>query len=75
MLRTIQWLDKLSAMKCDFVARGMLPGGHAVRPNISQLIAPSRSSDSEEDGDDDDDRPVDDTGVLGSVVLARSRGT
>jgi hypothetical protein len=75
MLLINQRLDKLSAMRCDFAARGMLPAGHAEGGQISHILRPLRSThDSEEDHDSE---PVEGPGqeVLGLVILAKTRGT
>ena len=67
MLLTIQRLDKLAAMRSDFVARGMLPGQRPA--NVPQVTRP-------DDNEDEDDSPVEDSeNVLGHVSLARTCGT
>ena len=72
MLLINQRLDKLAAMRTDFVERGMLPGRHhanSTPQGPERLGIPT-------DGDDDDDNdkgPVDED-ILGHVRLARNRG-
>jgi hypothetical protein len=76
MLKTNQRLDKLSAMRADFVARGMLPAGHMPPPNVSFLPRPIDNQpvcDNDDGNDNDDIGPVD-ANVLGHVVLARVCG-
>jgi hypothetical protein len=75
MLRVNERLDKLSAMRVDFVARGMMPAGHRPPAGTSFLHRPlgEYSHPSQDESDDDDEGPVDDN-VLGNVVLARKRG-
>jgi hypothetical protein len=38
MLVTNQRLDKLAAMQSDFIARGMLPGGHKLGKNMTTHV-------------------------------------
>ncbi len=66
MLRTNQRLDKLAAMRADFVERGMLAPSHntAATPRVSSTADLQ---------DDEDCAPVDDI-VESSVVLAQTRG-
>jgi hypothetical protein len=71
MLRTNQRLDKLTAMCCNFVSRGMLPGGHASGRTLSHVLPRSVGGNGAES---DDEGPADEDVVLGSVVLARTRG-
>ena len=73
MLLINQRLDKLAAMRTDFVERGMLPGRHNAN---STLQGPERlriPTDGDGDDDDDDQGPVDED-ILGHVRLARNRG-
>ena len=73
MLNTNQRLDKLAAMRSDFVARGMLPAGHAPGRNVS-LIAPLHQAGINDiDAEDDDEGPVEEN-VDGHVSLARTCG-
>jgi len=62
MLLTIQRLDKLTAARADFVARGMLPPSYAPAPEPVRL----------RDNDDDEGEPPDEF-VDGNVTLARTR--
>ena len=72
MLITIQRSDKLAAMRADFVARGMLPGGHKSGKNMTtHIFKPKYSS----HGEEDDAWPAEEGDVLGNVVLAQTRGT
>jgi hypothetical protein len=71
MLVTNQRLEKLAAMQSDFVARGMLPGGHKSGKNMTtHVFEPKYSS----RGEEDDAWPAEEENVLGNVVLARTRG-
>jgi hypothetical protein len=70
MLITNQRSDKLAAMRSDFVAHGMLPGGHKSGKNMTTYTFKPNSSRSEED----DTWPAEEEDVLGNVVLARTRG-
>lgn len=71
MLVTNQRLEKLAAMRSDFVARGMLPGGHKSGKNMTtHVFEPKYSS----RGEEDDAWPAEEENVLGNVVLARTRG-
>ena len=60
MLLINQRLDKLAAMRSDFIARGMLFGQNKPQDNNN-------------DDDKEDDGPVEEN-VLGNVSLARTRG-
>jgi hypothetical protein len=62
MLTVIERLDKLAAMHSDFVARGMLPAGHAPGRNVSYML------------ESQDEGPVEGEVVLGHVEMARTRG-
>ena len=75
MLRINQRLDKLGAMRSDFIARGMLLGGHTSRQHMSLFLKPSVVGLGGEDEDDEDDGPVEGNNVLAHVILAQSRGT
>ncbi|KAH9957482.1 hypothetical protein BGW80DRAFT_1185947 [Lactifluus volemus] len=76
MLRVNEHLDKLSAMRSDFVARGMMPAGHRPPAGTSflhsNLDEHPPTNGNQDESDDEDEGPVDDS-VLGHVVLARSR--
>jgi len=83
MLVINQRLDKLAAMRSDFVARGMLLAGYSpnrdsktpcgLRP---QQPGSKRScADEQDDNDDDNEGPVDSDDALGRVVLGRRHGT
>jgi hypothetical protein len=61
MLLTNQRLDKLAAMRSDFVARGMIPASHA------NVLIPST------DHEDDEEGPSEGEVVDGHVDLARTR--
>ena len=74
MLQINQWLDKLAAMRSDFVARKMLPGGHASGRQISQILKPSEMIPDDEGGDENDAWPVEGHNVLAHVTLAQTRG-
>jgi len=66
MLQTNQWLDKLAAMRSDFVAHGMLPEsvGHAGFKQQHSF-----------DNEDGDSGPVEEQDILEDVILAHTRGT
>lgn len=70
MLLTNQRLDKLAAMRADFVERDMLPGSHIAN---STPQGPKHRRMPTDDDDDDDEGPVDED-ILGHVTLARNRG-
>lgn len=67
MLVTNQRLDKLTAARIDFINRGMLPPSYAPPPAPVEHV-----HDNDEGGDDAE--PTDDPYVMGTVVLARTRG-
>lgn len=75
MLLINQRLDKLSAMRCDFAARGMLPAGHTDDGQISHILRPLQPINGD-DSEEDDNEPVEGPGreVLGLVILAKTRG-
>jgi hypothetical protein len=73
MLNTNQRLDKLAAMRCDFIARGMLPAGHTPRRNISLIPRPHQAEINDRDAEDNDEGPVEEN-VDGHVSLARTCG-
>ena len=77
MLNINQRLDKLAAMRSNFVARGMLPAGHTPGRNISLMLGPDRAGicDVNTGDDDDDEGPVEEENVDGHVSLARTRAT
>ena len=72
MLRINQWLDKLDAMRSNFVARGMLLSGHASRRHISHFLKTSAVG-LGEDEEDEEGGPVEGDDVLAHVVLAQTR--
>ncbi|KAH9954878.1 hypothetical protein BGW80DRAFT_1439609 [Lactifluus volemus] len=75
MLKVNERLDKLSATRSDFVARGMMPDGHRPPAGTSFLhshLNEHSPTNGNQDDSDEDEGPVDDN-VLGHVVLARSR--
>ena len=72
MLQVNQRLDKLAAMRSDFVARGMLPAGHVGCTQISHIPKPSQEL---SDNEDYDSGPVEGLDILECVVLAHTRGT
>ena len=74
MLKTNQRLDKLAAMRSDFVARGMLPAGHAPGRNVSIIPMPHRAGINSVGAEDDDEGPVEQENVDGHVSLARTCG-
>ncbi len=69
MLVINQRLDKLAALHSNFIACGMLPSGHAPGRNIT-CISKSTSNHDE----DNDAGPAEEAIVLGSMVLAWTRG-
>jgi hypothetical protein len=75
MLKINERLDKLAAMRSDFVACGMLPAGHAAGRNVSYMLEAQESAECV--GDDvhkeADGGAIDQEVVLGHVELARSR--
>ena len=77
MLGTNQRLDKLAAMRSNFVSCGMLPAGHIpgrgllIIQNSGQL-APNERDGDDNDDNDDNDGPVEGDNILGHVGLARS---
>lgn len=72
MLQVNQRLDKLAAMRSDFVARGMLSAGHAGCRQVPHVPKPSQEF---SDNEDDDGGPVEEQDILGDVILAHTRGT
>jgi hypothetical protein len=77
MLLINQCLDKLKAMRSDFVFCGMLPAGHIPSSSVSfhppKNNGPPTSGDHNgSNRDNSSGEPVDEM-VLGHVVLARSR--
>ena len=74
MLNTNQRLYKIAAMHSDFVARGMLPAGHAPGRGVSHILAPRQAGINGIDPDDDDEGPVEEENVDGHVSLARTCG-
>ena len=71
MLHTIQRLEKLAAMRSDYVARGMLPAGHTSGRGISLILGAGINN---VDADNDDGGPVEEENVGGHVSLARTCG-
>jgi hypothetical protein len=74
MLQINQRLDKLAMMHSDFVARGMLPGGHASGRNISQILKPMNPGSEHEGGDEEDAWAFEGHDVDAHVVLAQTCG-
>ena len=74
MLKTNQRLDKLNAMHSDFVARGMLPAGHAPGRGVSLFTRPNQARIDDVHAQDDDEGPVEEENVEGHVSLARTCG-
>ena len=74
MLKTNQCLDKLAAMRSDFVARGMLPAGNAPGRGVSLFTRPNQARNNDVDAQDDDEGPIDEENVEGHVSLARTCG-
>jgi hypothetical protein len=74
MLQINQRLDKLAAMRSNFMARGMLPAGYSLGRSISFAPDPQHLTFDNGDEDDDEEGPVEKEDVLGHVVLARTRG-
>ena len=74
MLQTNQRLDKLAAMRSDFVSRGMLPASHTGGRQISH-IAKSSESQHFSDDEDSDSEPVEERDISEDVILAHTRGT
>jgi hypothetical protein len=74
MLQINQWLDKLAAMRSDFVARKMLLGGHTSGRQISQILKPLEMIPDDEDGNKNDAWPVEGHDVLAHVTLAQTWG-
>jgi hypothetical protein len=68
-----QWLDKLAAMCSDFMARKMIPTGHAASRQITHLFKRSQQV---FDYEVEDNEPVDaeDQDILGHVILACTHG-
>jgi hypothetical protein len=75
MLHINQQLDKLGTMCSDFIAHGMLPGGHTSKQHMSLFLKPSVVGLGGENEDDEDDGPVEGDNVLAHVILAQSHGT
>ena len=74
MLNTNQRLDKLAAMRSDFVAHGMLLTGHAPGRNISLILLSHQARIEDVGAEDEDEGPVEEENVDGHVSLARTRG-
>jgi hypothetical protein len=72
MLQTNQRLEKLAVMHIDFVARGMLPGGHAPGRQISQPLKPLHLVSDGEGGEEEEEGAVEGRDVLAHVVLAQT---
>jgi hypothetical protein len=77
MLKIIDRLDKLAAMRSDFVARGMLPAGHAGPPgrNVSYTREGQESAECVGDNGhkEADGGAIDQEFILGRVELSCSR--
>jgi len=73
MLQTNQWLDKLTAMRSDFAACGMLPGGHTSGRQASHVLKPSDLGADSGGGSEEDAWAVEGPNVLAHVVLAQTR--
>ena len=74
MLIINQHLDKLAAMRSDFVKCGMLQAGHTPPRHIMQTYTPEKPRPNGDDSDGEDEGPVDGDIVMGHVVLAWTRG-
>ena len=78
MLQINQRVEKLTAMHVDFVARGMLPAGHATpgrQISGSHPLKTSHLVSDGEGGDKEDSWAVEGREILAHVVLAQTRGT
>ena len=73
MFKINQRLNKLAAMRSDFVDRGMLPAGHTPPRNTSQTHH-KRVRPNEDDSGGEEEGPVEGDPVMGHVVLAQKRG-
>ena len=77
MLVANQRLDKIAAMRSDFVERRMLSAGHIPPRYISQTHISERprpTGGDRDDSDDEDGGPVDGDVVMGHVIMAKKRG-
>jgi len=74
MFQINQQLDKLAAMRSDFTACGMLPGGHASGRQPSHILKPSDLGANGEGGNEEDAWAVEGPNVLAHVVLAQTCG-
>jgi len=74
MLQTNQRLDKLAAMRSDFISRGMLPASHTGGRQISH-IAKSSELQHFSDDEDGDSEPVEEQDISEDVILAHTHGT
>ena len=74
MLQTNQRLDKLAAMRSDFVSCGMLPASHTGGRQISHFAKSSESQHFSDD-EDGDSEPVEEQDISEDVILAHTRGT
>jgi len=74
MLQINQQLDKLAAMRSDFISHCMLPADHQPGRGLSVIHNPQHLASNVDNGDDDDDDEgaVEGGVVLGNVVLART---
>ncbi|KAI9456212.1 hypothetical protein F5148DRAFT_1323925 [Russula earlei] len=75
MLLINQRLDKLAAMRSEFTARGMLPGGTGHSSDSTLAASVLGNSRQISDDEDDDCSPVQGQATLGRVKLAQTRGT
>jgi len=74
MLTINQCLDKLAAMRSDFIACGMLPAGQPTGRNVLLILKPHQAGIDNIDAEDDDEGPVKEN-VDGHVSLACTCGT
>ena len=74
MLQINQRVEKLTAMHVDFIARGMLPGGHTPGRQLSHPLRASHLVSDSEGGDEEDSWAVEGRDIDAHVVLAQTRG-
>jgi hypothetical protein len=74
MLQTNQRLDKLAAMRSDYIARGMLPAGHIPGRGTSLILGPHQVGTNNAGDDDNDEGPIEEENVDGHVSLASTCG-
>ena len=70
MLHINQWLDKLAAMRSDFITRGMMPADDTAGGGISEVLTHPLGGDG--DTSDDEKGPSEEEEVLGHVYLAQT---